>query len=166
MEILSTLVFVKNVIKAIEILVNFKVAPTTAMVRTGKWGNTLVHNLLMTTSERLNQDAKTKQDKVEALRGRLWDHRARHGGRYGTKKHVEPVVKLRPRGVDDRSERQRENDMAIGGMRDPLSAIAKVPGHRITGPKAAACIEKFLDDHPGLDRGCLRGRQACGARRH
>ena len=80
----------------------------------------------------------------------LWDHRLRTGDGGDIQNRVKPVVKLRDGGVDDRSVRQKDNDMAIGGLRVPLKATARVLGHRITGLKASARISKFLDDRPGL----------------
>ena len=53
--------------------------------------------------------------------------------------------------TDVKTERQRENEMAIGGMRHPRKAIGKIPGHEAVGQRVAAALEEFLDVKPHLE---------------
>ena len=51
---------------------------------------------------------------------------------------------LKLRRQDVRSERQRENHDAIGGMKAPRKSLKMVPGHRAIGRDVANILEKCI----------------------
>ena len=61
-----------------------------------------------------------------------------------------------------RAERERENELAVGGMRNAATAVARVPGLRAAGAKVRAVIERYFDLQPDVVRnivGALRTAQ-------
>ena len=49
-----------------------------------------------------------------------------------------------------REARTRENDAALGGMRNPSDSLAKLPGLAKFGQKLSAIIDKFIEDNPDI----------------
>ena len=56
---------------------------------------------------------------------------------------------LRLRGRDtQKDEKNKLNDQAIGGMRNPNFSLAKVPGHIEVARKVSGILNAYLDAHP------------------
>ena len=124
------------------------------MVRTGRWENTLVR--------------ESQQEKKERLRSRLAQLRSLRGGGTVAQTDADPhcMPLQRPIGIPassdvdllrpsvrtsiflgreaQRSEREKANDMAIGGMRLPRKPLQKLPMHRTLGAKVAYELETYL----------------------
>ena len=56
--------------------------------------------------------------------------------------------------------REREYDEAVGGMRNPVAAVAKVPGLRNAGKTVKEAIDQHLLRHPRPSRGHAPVRRA------
>lgn len=54
-----------------------------------------------------------------------------------------------------KTEREVENDLAIGGMRKPLRSLGKVPGHWVVGQDIRGRIDNFLNQAPYVEHLCL-----------
>ena len=89
------------------------------------------------------------------LRRRLQDTRSEGATDFqtdGLRTQVGAALKLRstPDLVKD-----IENEKAIGDMRNPDRAIDKVLGHKMVGPKVAACIGIIHKYHPQVQKAAL-----------
>ena len=104
-------------------------AQQSGFVREGRWGNTLV---------------RCVRDKVASLRKRL--HRFRDEAKHT--KNIEASMRLR--GGQEKTEKQQENDLAIGGMKNPRLSLGKIPGHKRVGVAVAKVIGSLLDERPHI----------------
>ena len=49
------------------------------------------------------------------------------------------------------TERQLEDQQAIGGIRNPRHSVNKVPGHKHVGERVAQEISRWFDDYPQVE---------------
>ena len=67
----------------------------------------------------------------------------------GIRNMIHAAVQLRGKGMQD--ERAEDNRRAIGGMRNPIKSLLRVPGHREVAALVAKELENYLDAHPQLE---------------
>ena len=70
-----------------------------------------------------------------------------------TRQVIKQPLKLHDR--DLQSERQKQNAAVIGGMKNPIISLHKLPGHRPVGKKIATIISKYRDEHPEVEKAII-----------
>ena len=108
-------------------------------MKTGRWGNTLVRKshydlrrdeLRRKLHEKLKSSARSSLTSLKADGDKL----------------IPTSASLR--GEEERALRLKENDLAIGGMRNPRLSIGTAPGHKSLGPRINNIITLFLAERP------------------
>ena len=101
--------------------------------RVGRWSNCIVRSGFEANRARGkvgqqsgDQDCDDRRWKYPRLSLHQWSDQRPSGSRQET--------------------RERENEDSIGGMRNPVHAVGKVPGLRRAGLIARRCIEEFLNE--------------------
>ena len=67
----------------------------------------------------------------------------------GLRKPIQASLKLKA--VAPLTERQQQERMAIGGMRNPRYAMGKIPGHSAIGPLIRDAVNKYFDSCPAVE---------------
>ena len=52
---------------------------------------------------------------------------------------------------------QQENDLYIGGMKDPVKSISHIPKWEVVGARCAVVLNRFLDTHEDAQLSPQRG---------
>ena len=76
---------------------------------------------------------------------------------------ISPMTNLTPGNPDTmKIRKERANDDAIGGMRNPAISVGRVPGLRGTGAKVRQALESYTKEHPDILRDIVN---SAGAKR-
>ena len=63
---------------------------------------------------------------------------------------------IRLKGDDADTARRKENQAAIGGMRNPRLSLKRVPNHKVVGKRAYTVIDKLVAADPSMETHVFR----------